>query len=101
MGAVDFVTAGIPIFLSIAIPGCLFSFALLNRTKLSSVEKFWFGVALGLIIPPLFAFLANLAGIPFSLTLALAAIAFVTLFGVGLCVWQRVELPKIELDIEK
>ncbi|MEM4389318.1 MAG: STT3 domain-containing protein [Candidatus Micrarchaeia archaeon] len=102
MGAVDFIIAGIPIFLSIAVPGCLFSFALLNRTRLSFAEKFWFGVALGLIIPPLFGFIANLAGVPFSLALALASVSLATLVGAALCIWQNVEVPKLEsLRIEK
>ncbi|MEM4195342.1 MAG: hypothetical protein QXY05_03460 [Candidatus Anstonellales archaeon] len=58
------------VFLANFIPGVLLALGILKEKKLLLIEKIGFGFALGIILPPLIIFLAQLAGINYSFNLA-------------------------------
>lgn len=94
LSSLDFIIAAIPIFLSIFLPGFALAVPLLHRTKLSWFEIACFGFILGLVIPPTAIWLLHFVGVLYSYQLAIAVAAACTLAGIGLSVWQKVELPK-------
>ncbi|MDD5317387.1 MAG: STT3 domain-containing protein [Candidatus ainarchaeum sp.] len=81
MGYADFILAAIPIFFYTLVPGLAVAMPLLRNSRLLLYEKIVFGFILGLVIPPFLVFLASLAGIGYSLPVALAASAVIAVAG--------------------
>jgi asparagine N-glycosylation enzyme membrane subunit Stt3 len=88
------------VFLGFFIPGAIFSLAILGKKELPFIDKVLIGFAVGLVIPPLFAFLAFLAGIPFTQGIAVASIILFYLISIALFVkekaWEGI-LPHLKL----
>ena len=62
-GELTFIIAGIPILLSMLVPGTLLALPLLKRSKLGLFEKVLFGLVIGTVLPPFLMFLVSFAGI--------------------------------------
>jgi len=102
MAAIDFVIAGIPILLSMLIPGALLALPMLKRSRLGLFEKLMFGLVIGTVIPPFLMYLESLVGIGYSFPMALANLLLVSLAGLAWCARENVlpELSKFSIDLE-
>ncbi|MEM3399970.1 MAG: hypothetical protein QXP42_03995 [Candidatus Micrarchaeia archaeon] len=77
------------IFFSILVPGFLIALPLLRRTGRSLPEIVGWGLALGLIIPPLLAFLEYFFfGIKYSYELVIVNIAITCIFGILFSIYE-------------
>ncbi len=81
MAELEFIVAGIPVLLSMFIPGLLLALPLLQRSRLSLFEKCMFGLILGIAIPPFALLLLSLIGINYSFVLMLATLGLLTALG--------------------
>ncbi len=91
MGATEFISAAIPILLSILVPGLALAVPLLRKTKLSRFEITCFAFAIGLVVPTTITYILNILGVPFSITLTLAGAAVTTAIGIA---WYFYEASK-------
>ncbi len=70
------------VFISALVPGLAVGWPLLKKTNLSKLERLLFCFFIGLVVPPAMLVLENMAGVQFSLFLALANIFVLTAGGV-------------------
>ena len=101
MGEVEFLRTGIPVFLSIFVPGFLLALALLRRTKMPLAEIAFFGFIFGLVFPPLTLFLYSFFGILYSPELVIINIVVVTVIGFLLCVKENAFDFELSFDLRR
>ncbi|MBI5158752.1 hypothetical protein HY992_01390 [Candidatus Micrarchaeota archaeon] len=98
MAFIDFVAAGVPIFLFTLVPGLALALPLLKRTNLSFFQIICYGFMLGLIIPPLALWFLSFFGVKYSFDVAIGVSLALTLAGIALSAKEKVEVkPSFEL----
>ena len=102
MGYVDFLLAGIPVFIYTLVPGFLLAMPLLKNSRLSLYEKVVIGFILGLVLPAFLLFLLGIVGIGYSFFLAIACSIIIAAAGLawGLKEGAFAELPKFEINLD-
>lgn len=100
-GEIEFLRTGIPVFLSIFVPGFLLALALLRKTKMPLAEIAFFGFIFGLIFPPLTLFLFSFLGIFYSPEVAVANIFLVTVVGLLLCMKENALNFEVSFDLRR
>ena len=101
----QFLSAALPIFLATLISGTLVALPLLRKTRLSLYEIVVFGFIIGLVLPPFLSFAESLAGIQYSLALAVFNIMVVAVAGAALTIkfdaWPREFRFDINLEADR
>ena len=100
----SWILAAIVVFLSMFIPGWLVAYPFFKRFSRPLPEIAFWAIILGMIIPPVLAFLELFIGITYSAGLAWANIALVSVAGI-VWIWKdgllpkKFELPRFKFDI--
>ncbi|MCX6772836.1 MAG: hypothetical protein NTV88_03650 [Candidatus Micrarchaeota archaeon] len=108
MAAVDFnfLYYNLVVLLSCMVPGLALGWPLLKKSDLSVLEKLILCFFLGMVSVPLLIFIESMAGLGFSLPLAIANLLLVTAAGIAYGYKEKVyslsiSMPKMNFDFDK